>query len=1416
MRSIRLLFGISLLVLGLLCLLPGLVRINHTLGREKCPDALGGFCCSVLALELAATAEDFRQALSHFGREARKDDSAASPATPLEAGREQLKRDLFFDDWALIPTYTALLVLTGCVLLIAYHYELEQARTAGAAQDVGRAGRLVVAGLAIAVALAACAAAYYDYAENRFLRDAAEVWPDERLVGRVRDAATLKWGLIFLALALLGLMQAVRLAWSRPPHPRWRAVVAFFMFATALAGFFGLATHAPRIEWAALTAGSGLIAAAVPFLLDGLKAQAVESRPPLEVWEVLRDEYESFHGRPPEGDFATVDFTADQIINPIVLAGRLHAAQDSPVTLEERGREETGALLRQFNQLLDTRADLSRRWAMRAELCQNLARRLNDQLDNADLYARCHRNAYCNRELLASILLGAGVSSAPGDPDPQNVAPARRRVINRRILDELFSNEVKSLSEVRLAMIYEQVRQQPERHAALCLSGGGIRSATFNLGVLQGLARYGLLDKFHYLSTVSGGGFIGGWLSAWIYRHPEHEVGVARELSQSPPAALEPDPHPLTHLRSYSNFLSPQVGLLSPDTWTMVAMVLRNLLLIWLVFVPALAALLLLPRFWLLAVISGPQLPWLLYLGAALGAFAIFEINRNLPFFGNRDYDQRGYLLRCLLPLLSASVCLVLYWAQINRGLNEDALRRVWPRDSAAYFVALSQAMVFVPWLLYVVWYGAVQRKFARRYTMPDGWIIFFASVLVLLSQLVTGAASWYAAVRLFPAPDAYPHFYAALAVPSLLLWLGLGGTLLAGVTSHFMSDTDQEWWARSGAWLLIAAFGWVVFCGLVYFGPLIFVAWPPSARFWEWSLVQWVKVFGTVFPLVSGVIALAGGFTSKTPATGAAREQASPAARALGSAAGLLAPVFLIFLLTLIAFGANWLLVANPLDHLRALLEVSPRRLAAALAGLGVAAFAASLLISTNKFSLHFFWRNRLIHAYLGASRPPQERRPNRFTGFDPQDNLEMWRLRAGFHQNDECAATNDGRYTRGKCGEAGYASRRHKRATSPEQTRLLHVLNIALNLVGSKRLAWQERKAESFTVSPLHAGSSRLGYRPSCEYTEGGITLGTAVATSGAFASPNMGYMMTSPVLRFLMTLFNARFGWWLGNPGNVPGGSRLVSRVRRFFDFEHAYRHDSPTLSLVPIVQEALGQTDDRSSYVYLSDGGHFENLGLYEMVLRRCRLIVVSDASTDPDYSFSSLGQSIRQIRIDLGVPIELKEFSVTGPGISQSGKYCAVGIIKYSCVDRQPDAFPEHEALRKEDAEFDGVLIYIKPSLLGTEPRDVLNYASGSASFPQEFIGDQWFSESQFESYRALGSHIVTELCGGEPRRTITFDEFQRSVTAHVQNLSVFDEQIRSAIFAEEIKSFVQPRSATELQRRMQDYLNSKFDGRDKK
>jgi hypothetical protein len=156
------------------------------------------------------------------------------------------------------------------------------------------------------------------------------------------------------------------------------------------------------------------------------------------------------------------------------------------------------------------------------------------------------------------------------------------------------------------------------------------------------------------------------------------------------------------------------------------------------------------------------------------------------------------------------------------------------------------------------------------------------------------------------------------------------------------------------------------------------------------------------------------------------------------------------------------------------------------------------------------------------------------------------------------------------------------------------------------------------------------------------------------------------------------------------------------------------------------------------VYLSDGGHFENLGLYEMVLRRCHFIIVSDAGEDPLCSFSDLGGAVRKIRIDFGISIDFDEIAIYPRSDEDvrnaKGRNCAIGRIRYTDVDDPPAT--------------DGVLIYIKPACYGNEPRDIYEYFKSNQAFPHETTTDQFFTESQFESYRMLGVHTMERLCGG--------------------------------------------------------------------
>jgi len=169
--------------------------------------------------------------------------------------------------------------------------------------------------------------------------------------------------------------------------------------------------------------------------------------------------------------------------------------------------------------------------------------------------------------------------------------------------------------------------------------------------------------------------------------------------------------------------------------------------------------------------------------------------------------------------------------------------------------------------------------------------------------------------------------------------------------------------------------------------------------------------------------------------------------------------------------------------------------------------------------------------------------------------------------------------------------------------------------------------------------------------------------------------------------------------------------------------------------------------------LSDGGHFENLGLYEMVRRRCRFIVVIDAGCDPNYAFEDLGNAVRKIYIDLGIRVQFDDLQTLRNRPSEKAMrrestnttdeprkrmpYYAIGTIEYKGTD---DSEPGCE---------NGYILYIKPAYHGTEGARIRSYATAHLAFPHESTADQWFTESQFESYRSLGLDIANDILSRE-------------------------------------------------------------------
>src|SRR2546423_13252079 len=246
-------------------------------------------------------------------------------------------------------------------------------------------------------------------------------------------------------------------------------------------------------------------------------------------------------------------------------------------------------------------------------------------------------------------------------------------------------------------LIHKRARDGHKR-TALCFSGGGIRSATFGLGVLQGLARRGLLKEFDYLSTVSGGGYLGGWFSAWLKRERatagSAQAAVANieaQLNTPPAPKLQPEPEPVRHLRSYSNYMSPRLGLLSADTWTLVAIYFRNLFLNQLVLVPLIFGVLVIPRLSLAVArwqspgsVGGGWISLAFWVAVVSGIIAITYIIANRPSIADTKPSGLGasrvpkkfrfewwFLILSMAPLLVLASMITTYWAWLRAPMDQ-------------------------------------------------------------------------------------------------------------------------------------------------------------------------------------------------------------------------------------------------------------------------------------------------------------------------------------------------------------------------------------------------------------------------------------------------------------------------------------------------------------------------------------------------------------------------------------------------------------------------------------------------------------------------------------------------------------------------------------------------------------------------
>lgn len=264
---------------------------------------------------------------------------------------------------------------------------------------------------------------------------------------------------------------------------------------------------------------------------------------------------------------------------------------------------------------------------------------------------------------------------------------------------------------------------------------------------------------------------------------------------------------------------------------------------------------------------------------------------------------------------------------------------------------------------------------------------------------------------------------------------------------------------------------------------------------------------------------------------------------------------------------------------------------------------------------------------------------------------------------------------------------------------------------------------KTHSFVFSPQYCGGEAMGRESVESYCGGQLNLGDAVAISGAALTP---LMVDNIFFSALMAAFNFRIGQWLPRPNATIQNPLIASGGN--------------------IVRELVGSLSPDSypakwQRALVADGGFHDFFGLEQLLLRRCRIIIISDAGcNNGSFEFGSLADVIRMLRERHGIEVRDLD-NETPPDLSL--------LRRIAGENKQPLQFVCMRALcpaKGQDKAYTALLVYAQMSLTGREQVDLQQFRNSHPNFPDEPIINQFFDASQVESYRQLGFHVGKTMC----------------------------------------------------------------------
>ena len=908
----------------------------------------------------------------------------------------------------------------------------------------------------------------------------------------------------------------------------------------------------------------------------------------------------------------------------------------------------------------------------------------------------------------------------------------------------------------------------PDDATGFGLSGGGIRSATFCLGLFQSLAEARLLRKIDFVSTVSGGGYFGSFLGRlftrdWVQSVDDVESAIR---GQNPPSAT-PDHRGWANrmfrwLRDNGRYLAPRG---SGDLILLGAILLRNWIAVQVVMITS-----------VLAVFVALQLvrPWL---DAALQL--------------TRDGSLVGTFLICTLPGGNT----LLLWSPWMVWLVPILVLAVAPTMWAYWLVTRrgSDGAIGIPPMLGV--FVAFLAGLAGAASYRDMPWRFWPCALLSLTALLT-IVYW------------------------LVSQLGPGRRALSAMETGTFLRATVSGWLKNSLLACCAVLGWTLIDTV---GGTLYAAGGANA------LARWGS---GVFGVLSGIGAFGRtGLVLLTSSRGRRRPRVSLSVLSW-SAAVVILSAWLITVNALshgVASGFNGvdgrpagfgavpvttILGADRVDVTRkgddfvvsAAVTPEPQCMAPGvhrrIDGFGIQIFLLLLLFTiffgrtrtfANLSSLHAFYWARLTRTFLGASNSNRLRTGDtavkETVSADDYEGTSYWnwpRISATSTSSDANTATAVRPWRRG----------------AP-----LHIINTTVNetLDARTKVQNQDRKGTGLALGPCGLslgirhhlvsdgdGSPAIfpldGYRVFRSAAENArtpepLSVGRWMSISGAAFTTAAGANTSVPIA-LLAGMFNVRLGYWWdsGTPADAGPFSIGAKQWSPWVTFEASLPVQSALMA------EMLARTRGTAGQLWnLSDGGHFENMGGYELIRRRLPLIVIVDAEADPDYEFQGLSDLVRKARLDFEAEIKFLStpqldgrINAQTPVLPASvrpyfgdlaslrrGKWSDEGVpgprgttmTQYALEVDQSRVSRAHAALATiayGNSETRSWLVYVKATLTGDEPEDVCYYHRAHSAFPQETTSDQFFDEAQWESYRRLGEHIGHRVLTPE-----LFDHFQR-------------------------------------------------------